>query len=137
MQYGGVAFKPSAVKEIVAIDAPRVSVKTEKQEKGSSLKETLRLLRSGLKPEEVGKKRGLAASTIEGHLAQLIKLGELDIHECMTEDRLQVIITGVREADAANLSSIRQKVGEEFSFGEIRAVVNHLHFQESKNATTS
>ena len=69
--------------------------------------------------------RKLAVSTIEGHLALLIKSGELDIHELMNEERLQIILGALGQTEGASMTMAKQKLGDEYSFGEIRAAINH------------
>lgn len=129
LRYGAVVFNPAAVEiAISAGDTSRADVRTEKAEKGSSLRETGALLKTGMKPGEIAQKRGLALSTVEGHVAQLIKAGALSIHECMEESRVERIITAIRELRADALTPVRQKLGDEFSYGEIRAVMNHLQY---------
>ncbi|MEX2235246.1 MAG: helix-turn-helix domain-containing protein [Cyclobacteriaceae bacterium] len=122
VQYGEVVFNPAAIEMAVAQENSR----SEKQEKGSSLRETLSLLRSGMRPVEIADKRSLALSTIEGHVAQLIKSGDIDIHECMEENKVRSIVTVIREIQAVSMQPVKQKLGDDFSYGEIRAVMNHL-----------
>ena len=130
-QYGEVVFNPAAVEITIASDKVSPSAtSSERKEKGSSLKETLALLKSGMKLFDIAEKRGLALSTIEGHMAQLIKSGDIDIHECMESEKVQNIATVIRELQAESMIPVRQKLGDDYSFGEIRAVINHLHFLE-------
>jgi len=133
-QYGEVVFNPAAVE--IAVSNPDVrggNMRQEKAEKGSSLRETLALLKTGMKPPEIAETRGLVLSTIEGHLALLVKSGEIDIHECMEEAKVENILTVIRSIQAESIQPVKQKLGDEYSYGEIRAVMNHLQFIESKD----
>lgn len=127
-QYGEVVFNPAAVEVLVT---PAADTRAEKEEKGSSIRETLALLKSGMKPIDAAKTRGLALSTIEGHMAQLIKSGDLDIHECMEKERVSCIQAVVKELNTESMSPVKQKLGDDFSYGEIRAVLNHMKFLET------
>ena len=128
-QYGEVVFNPSAVEIAMADESvSREHTRHEKTEKGSSLRETLSLLKTGMKPVEIADKRGLALSTIEGHMAHLIKAGDVDIYECMDESRVARIATVIRELEPDSMAPVRHKLGDGFSYGEIRAVMNHIHF---------
>ena len=123
-RYGEVVFNPAAVEIAVAKEtaaAPRA-------EKGNSIRETLSLLKSGLSPLEVAEKRGLALGTIESHMSQLIKSGDLGIHQCMEEEKVERIMKIIHEIQAVSIQPVKQKLGDGFSYGEIRAVMNHLHF---------
>ena len=127
-RYGELDFNPFSKEEeqeIVDLKKAVTKKKKEKGEKGSSLKETLAFYRAGKSIEEIAKARSLAASTVEGHLALLVKAGELDIHELMNAERLEIILHAIGEG--ASMTLAKQKLGEEFSFGEIRAVLNHLN----------
>lgn len=126
VQYGEVVFNPAAVE--IAVD--RDNDTDVKAEKGSSLRETWSLLRSGLKPWEVAKKRGLALGTIETHMSQLIKSGDLDIHQCMEEKKVEHILKTIRAIQAVSIQPVKLKLGEGFSYGEIRAVMSYLHYVE-------
>jgi hypothetical protein len=126
-QYGEVVFNPSAVEISIADEATTGSnERAEKAEKGSSLRETLTLLKAGMKPFRIAEQRNLALSTIEGHMAQLIKAGDIDIHECMEESKVKSILTVIREIQPDSMAPVRQKLGDGFSYGEIRAVMNHM-----------
>jgi hypothetical protein len=131
VQYEGVKFNPSAVTMSVAEDVV-ISEKNRKAEKGSSLRETLAMLKSGLTVKDVAGKRALAMSTIEGHLAMLIKSGEISIHDCMEKNKVASILDVIREIKEVSLQPVKQKLGDAFSYGEIRAVLNHLEFLENQ-----
>lgn len=103
-------------------------------EKGSSLKETLELYKSGKGLEQIAGIRGLAVTTVEGHLAQLVKTGDLAIRELMSEERLEVILHTIEKTGGTSIIPVKQKLGEGYSFGEIRAVWNHLEKMKEKKA---
>ena len=89
------------------------------------------MLRAGMKPPDIAEKRGLAVGTIETHMAQLIKSGEIDIHQCMEEARVEIIVAVIRDIQSDSMQPVKQKLGDGFSYGEIRAVMNHLDFLEA------
>ncbi|MEK6783223.1 MAG: helix-turn-helix domain-containing protein [Bacteroidota bacterium] len=126
--YGDLEFNPHTEgEEDEILNLKRTVVrKKEKAEKGSSLKETLAYYRAGKNIDEISKARSLAYTTIEGHLALLVKSGELDIHELMNSERLEIIQHAILETDGKSMTLVKQKLGDEYSFGEIRAVLNHL-----------
>ena len=128
-EYGQAVFNPSAMEiGLVEVGSSDYDVPREKPEKGSSLRQTLALLKSGMKPSDIAGKRNLALSTIEGHMALLIKSGDIDIHECMEASRVETIVTVVRELRPESMAPVRQKLGDGFSYGEIRAVMNYMEF---------
>ncbi len=122
-RYGDLEFNPATEEEkneIVDLKKSAVHKREKKAEKGSSLKETLAFYRAGKNIEEISKARKLAASTIEGHLALL--------HE-----RLEIIMHTIDETDGASMNSVKQKLGDDYSYGEIRAVLNHRARLNSKD----
>ena len=131
VQYGEVVFNPAAIKISTAQEID--SDQTEKPEKGSSLRETLALFKSGLKLQEIARQRNLALSTIEGHIAMLIKTGSVSIHDVIEENKVNSILAVIRETQTGSLQSVKQKLGDKVSFGEIRAVMNHLEFLQKQN----
>ena len=126
--YGDLELNPFSIEEeqeIADLKKSATKEKKEKGEKGSSLKETLAFYRAGKNIEEIARLRSLAASTIEGHLALLVKAGELDIHELMNAERLEIILHAIGEGEGSSMTLAKQKLGDGYSFGEIRAVLNH------------
>jgi hypothetical protein len=125
-RFGDIVFHTVSEAEQDEVDSvKKATVKTEKAEKGSSLRETLALYRAGKTLEEISKHRGLATSTLEGHLAQLVKLGELDIHELMEDQRLELILDVLNSTGNTSMTMAKQKLGEGYSYGEIKAVLNY------------
>jgi hypothetical protein len=129
-RYGDVVFEPSKVMASLQAIESHDRAKKGKPEKGESLKETLELFKRGLTLQDISKQRSLAFSTIEGHIAMLIKAGELDILQIMNEEKLSRIVAAIKETQGTSLTPIKVKLGDAFSFGEIRAVINHLEFSQ-------
>ena len=131
--YGQVVFNSTAA-ELVITDINRRERKA-KGEKGSSLRETVALLKQGIKPPDIAVKRGLALSTIETHIAELIKGGEVDIHECMEQGRIDDIASVIREIQAVTTQPVKERLGDGFTYGEIRAVMSHLQYLEKSSVS--
>lgn len=134
--FGDLVFNPDAP-EIPPIpekvrEKRRGSTPRPREEVSASLKETLSLLKAGMKPSEVAGKRGLALSTIEQHMGVLVKSGRLDIYQCVEAAKVDQIVRTIREIEAAGIKPVRQKLGDDFSYGEIQAVWNHLQYVENK-----
>jgi uncharacterized protein YpbB len=130
VHYGGVKFSPSSVGiEIAEEIGPG---REKKLPKGASLNETLMLFRSGLNLAEIAERRNLVLGTIESHIALLIKSGDVAIADCIEEKKLTAILTAIRGSSESSMQVVKQKLGEEVSYGEIRAVINHLHYLEKQ-----
>jgi ATP-dependent DNA helicase RecQ len=88
---------------------------------------TLKLFREGISVEEISRQRGLAVSTIENHLVRFIPTGEIRVEDLVTKEKIESIRDAIFELNAENgLTPIKEYLGDEYSYGEIRAVVAEL-----------
>ena len=77
---------------------------------------------------EIAQKRGLVASTIEGHLAELVHAGEVDIGALIEEGaRKRIADQIVLLPENASLREIKDHLGSAVTYGEIRFVLADLH----------
>lgn len=88
--------------------------------------ESLKLFNQGLSIEEIARMRDLAKSTIEGHLAQFISEGQVKIDELVPMEKIDAIRETIRKHGLHPLKPIKESLGENYSYGEIRAVINYL-----------
>jgi DNA-binding CsgD family transcriptional regulator/nucleoside-triphosphatase THEP1 len=91
-----------------------------KKAKGDTQKETLRLFKEGKGVEEIALLRGISQGTIEGHLSTFIAKGQLDARELVPEDKIETILKVAKQLDTFNLGPIKNELGDEYSYGEIR-----------------
>lgn len=83
-----------------------------------------KLYRAGKPIGTIAAERGLAASTIENHLSRFIENGEMDLHELVDPAKVDAIKQAIIKADSENaLAPIKEILGDDFSYGEIRAVL--------------
>ncbi len=107
--------------------------KQEKKERGTTQKISFDLYKSGKSMEEIAIERGMAITTIEGHLSHFIETGELGVHEFMTDKKLKEILKVIVELETELLSPVKQLLGDAYSFGEIRMVMAHRKLELSKH----
>ncbi|MDR3567964.1 MAG: helix-turn-helix domain-containing protein [Syntrophobacteraceae bacterium] len=86
---------------------------------------TCELFDKGLSVDQVARERGLAPSTIEAHLASLVEAGRIDIGRLLSEEKLKAIDSQLMERKDRPLGEIKQALGENYSYGEIRLVQAH------------
>ena len=85
---------------------------------------TLELLDRGLTPLEVAKERGVALSTVETHMAELVLTRKLlDVDRFLDPERKQRVLRAIRHAGDSALKPIKDLVGDDVSYGEIRLIV--------------
>lgn len=88
---------------------------------------TYDLFRSGMSVTEIANERGFTVDTIYNHLMRYVDSGELDAHQFVNED----IINKVRQfklnnPESEGLKEIREALGEEVSYNEIRFALSCL-----------
>ncbi|MEK6887774.1 MAG: RecQ family ATP-dependent DNA helicase, partial [Candidatus Aenigmatarchaeota archaeon] len=84
---------------------------------------TLELLKNGLGIEETARTRGLVTTTIVSHIEKLILSGEeIKIDSFVNEERQQAILKCMQTLETQNLTPIKEKLGDEYSYDEIRLV---------------
>ncbi len=116
------------------------SPKKEKKEsnkgrppKGSTRDESFRLFREGWSVAEIAKERSLTVQTIESHLTGFVELGEIEIDELVSKEKQKQIEPLLQEHTTGTLSFIKEKLGNEISFGEIRYVIAWRQYVAGKN----
>lgn len=100
-------------------------IKTPK-EKISSAAETFALYNREGDIEKVAEIRGLAVSTIESHLVSFVKTGELAIEKIVDPEKIKTIIATHEKTGATAASFLKNALGDNYSYNEIRAVMYHL-----------
>lgn len=104
--------------------------KQAKPAKGETRLISLQLFKEGKSVEEIAASRGMVPGTIEGHLAHFITTGELALSELVSKEKSKAICSLIEQAEEElSASALKAMLSEEVSYGEIRAVQNHLKRQ--------
>jgi vacuolar-type H+-ATPase subunit E/Vma4 len=98
----------------------------EKPEKKDTKRLSLELLQGGKTVSEIAEERGLVTSTIESHLIHFVESGELDVFKWLNKTKINQIEDFISENKPMSVTELKNALGEEFSYNEIRAVVKHL-----------
>lgn len=106
--------------------------KSKKKPKTQSKQISFELWQKHKDIEKIALERDLAQSTIYGHLAPFIASGELSINEFVEKEKLNKIVTFLNENKELNLSEARQKLGEEYSYAELKLSQQHLIYLNDK-----
>lgn len=96
------------------------------KEKVSSAAETFALYNREGDIEKVAQIRGLAISTIESHLTGFVKTGELAVERVVDPEKIKAITQMIEKTDAVSSSILKNALGDNYSYNEIRAVLYHL-----------
>ena len=112
----------------------RIDLKTRKRatkqrtKRDAMGKDTYRIsfemFRDGRSIEDIARERGVQRSTIENHLARFVTTGEIQLHELVPFHKVETIRNAVLKFnDGGELSPIKEFLGDDYSYGEIRAVI--------------
>lgn len=94
--------------------------KAKKEVKPASHALSFDLFSQGKTVAEIAAERKMAATTIEGHLAFYVTQGMLDASQFVSAEKQEKIIAASRELDTVFLSPIREHLGDDFTFTEIK-----------------
>ncbi len=84
---------------------------------------TLQLHQQGLSIKEIAEQRGFAVSTISNHLSELMEMNQpVALNKLVTADKQQEIIKAIEQFGDLSLKTIRDALGENYSYSEISLV---------------
>ncbi len=120
--------------------AGKLPKRQRKEPKSSKTKvdtksETYKLYKEGVAIADIAKQRTLTIQTIEGHLAHYVQIGDIDINELVSREKLVLIEPAIKEFNGGSITPIKEKLGSAVSFGEIRLVIAWSAFQKSIQAS--
>ena len=95
---------------------------------------SLQFYQQGKEIAEIAKERNLAASTIEGHLTNFIKTGEVKVAAFADDTSVKIIAEYIGTNPEKTHGEIRTMLNDAYSFAQIRAVANHLLWLQNKTA---
>ena len=85
--------------------------------------ETLQLYQQGLSIAEMAQQRNVTESTINNHLSKLIELNQpIDLTKLVADDKQQAIVKAIEKAGDIALSPIKNTLGRDYSYDEIKLV---------------
>ncbi len=87
---------------------------------------TYRLYKEGMSINEIAKQRGLKDTTIESHLARYIGAGKLPITDFVSDEKIARITAMFAERGEESLSLVKEQLGDDCSYGELRMVRAYL-----------
>lgn len=110
--------------------------RTKRNEKGqNTFQISLEMFLSGMEIYEIARERGVTNSTIETHLVRFIPSGEIKLTDLVRAEKIEPIKQAIiKFRDLGALSPIKEHLGENYSYGEIRAVLADL--SDEANAAT-
>src|SRR5690606_35174631 len=111
--------------EPVAGEKSEIPVKKEKRQAGASQRLSFQLYQQGKSIAEIAAERNLAEGTVNSHLAEFIKTGELPVTALVAEEKINSAMKLLPQMENLNLTPLREKLGDHYSYSELRAVISH------------
>jgi len=88
---------------------------------------TLGMFNEGKTVTRIAADRKMTAGTIEAHLAHYVALGEISAKKIIGTAKLEKILTTIAALKSIKLNELREKLGREYSFSEIKiGIAAHL-----------
>jgi ATP-dependent DNA helicase RecQ len=122
--------------------ASRIDLKTPKrQERKARTKRdengddtyniSLKMFRGGIPVDKIASLRGMSKSTIEMHLLRFIPSGEVQLEKLVPERKIAQIKNALLKFNESGaLSPVKEFLGDDYSYGEIRAVLAAMYADE-------
>jgi hypothetical protein len=119
--------------ELSPVSKKQHAPKKTKEHKKNSKEITYELFREGKNIMEIAKERSLAVSTIEGHMVYLIRQGKIEVSELMDKEKINAVRKAVAGLGTGFAGPLKAKLGDDFSFAEIRMAVAGLERSEKES----
>ncbi|MCG6185984.1 helix-turn-helix domain-containing protein [Maribellus maritimus] len=100
--------------------------KAEKMPKIDTKRVSLELFQAGKSIDEIANERGLAETTIAGHLAHFVRQNELDVALFLDKEKVEKIVQYFKHTDNRNLTPAREALGEAFSYADLRMGLSYF-----------
>jgi len=104
--------------------------KPVKEKKKPTKEVTFEMYKEGKTVEEIAELRGFVPGTIAGHLVNYIKDGEIDVLEFLSKEKLENIIKVKSTTKAEKFTEIKQYLGEEYTYEDIRFALAYMENKE-------
>ncbi len=121
--------KPKKENKVKEKKIKEPKVKVEKPVKENTFRISLEMFKNGHSIEEISKERGLAVSTIEGHLATFIKIGELSVDNFLSPDDLEVLVPKLESYNESQIPPFKmlfEDLSYQYSYGQLKMAFSHV-----------
>lgn len=113
------------------VEARKTETKKAKKDKTPTAEISLAMFKEGKTVEEIAETRGFVPGTIKGHLSQYVAKGELDPYELVDKQKLDNILSLIGP-NMQGLNDIKAKLGDEYTYGEVKIALAHWRAQNVK-----
>jgi DNA-binding NarL/FixJ family response regulator len=123
--------REAQLKKAITLKGMALKVRTATEKKKKEPKPDTKLIsfelyNEGKTLDEIAKERGLSVGTIEGHLAYYVSTQQLDVTKLVKPNKIRNITDAVESQKTKSMATIREFLGKDYSFGEIKMVLASL-----------
>ncbi|MDA8164223.1 MAG: helix-turn-helix domain-containing protein [Desulfobacteraceae bacterium] len=122
------------IKEVVLPNPSQEPVDSPKTAWADTRQTSFDLFQAGLTIARIAAERGLAVSTIEGHLAFCVEAGLVEVGKLLSPEKLEAIERKLGEMKGQPVGEIKRALGDDYSYGEIKLVQAHRRHLEALQA---
>lgn len=109
------------------IQTKKIKTVSEKKEKIDTKKVSFDLFKTGKSCKEIAKERGFVESTIIGHLAHYVGLGEIDVTELLPQKTIDAISNAYhKNREISGLNELKSQLDDSISYSDIKMVLAAL-----------
>jgi len=108
------------------------SVKQKKVPKKNTKLISFELWQKHKDVQKIAEERDFVASTILGHLAHYVGIGELPVSDFVDEKKLKAITTFFKENSELTTTEAKTQLGDAYSYTDLRFVQQHLNHQKTR-----
>lgn len=101
-------------------------LRPKKKKKEDTKKISLDLFLKGKDVSQIAKERGLVETTIFGHLAHFVAIGELDYTVLIAEEKFEEIKSFLENNTTGSLTELMEASDKKFTYNELRLVLSCL-----------
>jgi ATP-dependent DNA helicase RecQ len=107
----------------MALKAVKKAGHTGPERETNTMRQSYTLFREGHSVNDIAALRKISPATVEGHLAFYIERGSLDVEQLVDPKRVRHIRQAIEEVGGRMLSPVKNRLGENYSWTEIRYVM--------------
>jgi uncharacterized protein YpbB len=107
--------------------------KASKKIKADTKKISFDLFKEGKSVSQIAEERKLSEATIESHLAYYVGKGDIPVNIFVSEEITSLILRHFEGSDELKLGPVKEALGEQVTWREIRFVANHIEFLKKSN----
>ncbi len=112
--------------ETAEMELPEEKTSVSKPPKGETYLITKRMLDKGMTVGEIAAERGLAVSTIYGHIARFVEHGDYEAADFIEKEKCDIMEEYFRDTEDKSLNAARDVLGDEFEFWELRMALAEM-----------